>query len=402
MRPPFSERSTTKPEVRKEVIRPVADTMTRKKKVREQTRVATPLIEFTGASHEVVERADDRTLTLNAGSQSYEFKVPSRGFLRNIFLDIGFSGGNLGPGVFNADAPWNVLSRVRLKDIGGRDIVAPLTGYDLFLLNLFGGYGFQTDPRVHPDSKLDVNARFGLRIPLEILHNNGYGSIPNQNAAEPYVVEVEVAASPVVFSTAPTTPPNVRIRAHAEGWAEVPAIDALGRMNATAPPLVGTLQNWSKTSNGVTAGANDELVSRVGNLLRMHILVFRDANGTGVRVPMPSELSLRWDNREIVTASDFYWRELITNRNNLQDNNGQSAIPVGVLPVQYTHDTGGHAADGTTELFVPTAPSSRIEYSFQSASIGKLEILTNDILIPAQYAGGSLATEGGGPTDYTR
>lgn len=348
----------------------MATDTTRKKKTRS---VPVSLVEFTAAAHEHVEPAFDQSQILTAAQQNLNpFDIPAYGYVRHIILLVEASGGTLGPGVFAADAPFNVLKEVAFFDVNGVAI-CQLSGYDLFLANLFGGYAFRNDPRNDPDYATGINFAFALRIPIEILHNNGLGALANQNAAASYKVRVALAPSGEVFSTAPTTLPTVRVRGVLEAWSQPNPTDLAGRPQALVPPRHGTTQYWTATNKQFgAAGRGSVPITRVGNLLRNLIFVARDATGARTNSVFPDDAVLSWDSRQQLQLTRFLARKYASERNIVVD------VPAGVFPFQFTHDLMGKAGDGTPELWWPTVQSTRLELA-GTFGAGRIDTLVNDV-----------------------
>lgn len=331
---------------------------------------------FVYAAHEHVEPAFDQTATPGASAaQLGIFDVPAYGFMRHINLVVSASGGTLGPGVFNADAPWNVLDEVTLLDVNGAPLVGPLTGYQLFLANLFGGYAFKSDPTLLPDFATGIAFAFQLRIPVEISHHDGMGSIANQNAAASFKVRIRIAASTTLFTTPPTTVPAVRVRGYLEAWSQPTATDMGGRAQETVPPRHGTTQYWSVQTFALSAGARNLLVARVGNLLREHLLVVRD--GTGARVAntsLPDPIELRWDARQLLLEARTM--RLARTAETLA---GTPTLPAGVLCYSWDRTALGHSGDGSPALWLPTVQATRLEYVATNWPAGTVELITCDV-----------------------
>lgn len=331
---------------------------------------------FVYAAHEHVEPAFDVTATPAAASQQLGiFDVPAYGFLRHINLVVSASGGTLGPGVFGADAPWNVLDEVTLLDVNGAPLVGPLTGYQLYLANLFGGYSFRSDPALQPDFASGISFAFQLRIPVEISHHDGMGAIANQNAAASFKVRVRMAPSTTLFTTAPTTIPAVRVRGFLEAWSQPTSTDMGGRAQETVPPRHGTTQYWSVQTFSIAAGSRNLLVARVGNLLRAQLIIVRD--GTGARVAnasLPDPIELRWDARQLLlearTMRLARMAETIA---------GAPTLPAGVLVYSWDRTALGHNGDGSPALWLPTVQATRLEYVASNWPAGTVELLTCDV-----------------------
>ena len=220
----------------------------------------------------------DKTVQLSSSDQDLgAFPIPAYGFLRSLLLIVEVTGG-AGTAVFGADAPWNLLKNIIIQEPNGATIAQFNSGYDLYLANKFGGYRGYNDPKARPDYSTNVtggNAKFMLRIPLELRARDALGAIPNQNAAAAFQLRATLSAATNIYTTSPTTLPNVRIRVVTEAW-DQPAISSDGTANQTTPPAMNTTQFWSKQSYQVSAGMNMIRHTRVGNYLRNLAFIYRD------------------------------------------------------------------------------------------------------------------------------
>jgi len=345
------------------------------------TKNSGAVIPFVRAAHKLRQPAFNFTsAVLGAAVQNFgPFDVPSGGFLRSIILAIQCSGGVAGGGVLAADAPWNLLNSVEISDVNGQALVyGNLSGYDLYLANRFGSYLYGGIPDYAPDADLTgvANPDIFLRIPVEIDHTDGYGSLPNLNAAEPYRVRLGINTVGNVYGVAPATAPVCNVRAWSEDWSLPSAADGNGTAQAVKPPNMNTTQYWSKTIVPLVAGANDIRLTRMGNLLRNVVLIFRTAAGVRFAV-LPADMRMTWDRYQLFNE-DAIIRRMI-----MAENCGHYgyAMPDGVLAYQFTED-GGCPSGEKRNLWVPTMQPTEIRLSFMAAAGlagGTLEILTNDV-----------------------
>lgn len=340
-----------------------------------------PLVPFVRASHEHVEpMADYTSAVLSASSQAAgPYSVNAYGYLKGLWVLVTAAGGTMGPGVLAGDAPWNVLTDVRLLDVNGSPIVGPnITGYDLYLINRFGAYQAADIPELFPDAVLTgANFTFALRVPVEIDHTDAYGAIANQNAAQAYQFSFTIAPNSTVFSTLPTTSPTVRVQVWAEAWSQPAAANMLGQPQQTMPPGHGTTQFWSAYVKTVAAGQQTILLPRVGNLIRNVIVsLYSTAVPTArTAVDFPDPVQIIWDSRILVNESAKYRRYLMQRRF------GQYGytLPTGVYAYDFTHDGGGPGSEARN-LWLPTLGATRLEIvgSFGAAA-QTVRVLTNDV-----------------------
>lgn len=337
-----------------------------------------PLVPFVAAAYEHVEQAFDVTQQM-ADASSYQlgpYEVPAYGFLRSIALEVTASGGVLGDAVLGADWPWNLFSEITLLDVNGAPIYGPVSGYDLYLSNKYGGYSFVQDPTKQPDYSATINPSFVLRIPVEISQHNALGAIANQNSAASYKVRLRLADFDNGNTPGTTdTLPLIRVRGHLEAWSQPAATDLAGRPQAVEPPMHGTTQYWSSFTRSLSAGAANVLLPRVGNMIRTLIVVVRDAAGARVtNANMPDPIEFRWDTRQILYVTNQYLRARLN-----EGLAGGATLDAGVYVFSFDRTALGHIGGGSPNMWIPTVQSTRLEFVSSDWPAGTVEVLTNDV-----------------------
>lgn len=336
-------------------------------------------VPFIRAAHRVAEPAFDVTATVGASTQQLgPFDVPARGFMRDILLLVTSSGATMGGGAAAADAPFSVIKSVELLDTNGHNIVAPLTGYQLYLANIFGGYRGFNDPTAdsfYDGAGTSGEPAFALRIPVEITPWDGYGSLQNQSAGAPFRVRITLGAESDLFSTGPTTDPDVRIRGFLEAYTQPSGVDATGAPTEVMPPGHGAVQHWSVATPVVSASQMNVKLTRTGNLIRNLIFVHRTAAGVRSATVEPDEISFTWD------SSDIYSNVPIEIMRAWHRARFGADAPTGVVVFAYTDDQDGVAGYESRHLYLPTSASTRLEYSGTFGAAGTLEIITNDLQV---------------------
>jgi hypothetical protein len=337
-----------------------------------------PAVPFVRGSREFTEGPFiDSTLTPGAAAQSVNpVDIPSRGWAAGLVLQVEATGGVLGAGVLGEDWPFSLFDQLQVTRPNGDPYYGPLQGWSAFITNLYGGYDFESDPRANPDFLSGINCRFLLRIPMEITHHDAYGALINQDAAAAYKLSWTLPASTVLFTTAVTTIPAVRVRAHLEGWEQPPPVDLAGRPVEQAPPGTPTAQFWSEQVFPVNAGLNTIRLTDVGNLMRTLVFIYRD--NTAVRVRRDDELPadsirLTYDARDLENRTLRGWRDAMFKRVGF-------AAPSGVISYDKTHDGEGHSGNETRNQYLPTSDATRIELiGTFGGDGGVLNVLTNDV-----------------------
>lgn len=333
---------------------------------------ARPVVPFIRAAYEHFESAWDNSTALAVNATNIgPFDVPAHGYMRAIWLLVEGSGGVLGAGVLHEDYPFVVLDSITLLDVNGQPIVGPHTGYDLYLMNLLGGYAWDSDATAEPDYIGTINCNFALRIPVEATSWDGFGSLANQNASAQYRVAITLAAEATAFTTVPTTRPTIRTRGYLESWTQPVPADALGNPQEQMPPGHPSTQFWSVYARDTIAGEQTHVLNRVGNWIRTIIFVVRNATPVRTTNNWPDPVRINLDGRQLWVAPRTYIRRQLRQRVGV-------APPAGVFALTYTHDQDGHTGNENRDLWLPTVQATRLEVVGTFAA-GTMRILTNDV-----------------------
>lgn len=334
------------------------------------------LVPFVRAAHRHFEPIFDVSQAPGASAvQLGPFDVKSYGFIRSIVLLVEVSGGTLGAGALNADAPFSIIQSAELIDTNGYPLINPLTGYQLFLANLLGAYAGFPDPRSHPNYDATINASFQLRLPVEITAWDGFGSLQNQSASAPFRVRMSLAPIASYVTGATTNPTAVRIRGYLEAWSQPMGVDLNGQPTETAPPGHGAAQYWSVTTPTVSAARQQIRLTRTGNLIRALAFVHRDVSGVRSATVEPDDITFTWDTRQILVA--------VPNKvhRGWQREAFGFDFPTGVLVLPFNDDQDGTAGNESRHLYLPSVGSTRFEYEGTFGAAGTVEILTNDVAV---------------------
>src|SRR6516164_9001586 len=98
---------------------------------------------------------------------------PAPGYLRGLWLVVSATGGTGAVAVYSADAPYNAIQNVTLRDAFGA-IVFQADGYGLFLINIYSGQVGSVNLQNPASSAFWVaqaatgNFTFALFLPLEL------------------------------------------------------------------------------------------------------------------------------------------------------------------------------------------------------------------------------------------
>jgi hypothetical protein len=322
---------------------------------------------------------------VTAGTELSNIEVPAYGYLASLLVQVDVtSSGNSATVAVREDAPWAILGSVRLADVNGANIIGPMSGYDLFLANKYGGYSFSGDPTQSPTySALTTGAgatagsgSFMLRVPVQINPRDAYGALPNMNAASTFKVFASIAPLSAVFSTAPNGTVTVRVRITLEAWMLPAAADVFGNPNEQAPPGVGSYQRWVKNTFTVNNGANTFRLPNVGNLIRTLILVFRNTTPARADTTFIDPVQLNIDGLSVLNHAR------ILQKHYMQEKYGYTlgAYDTGVYVMPYSDELDGKPGYETRELYVRTNQATRLEIVGSTTAAGTLDVLTNDVI----------------------
>lgn len=265
--------------------------------------------------------------TLTTSSQDLPvLQIPPAGFLQDIYILANYTvAGNAVATVgVTEDYPFNLFDTITFEDVNNAPIVGPFTGWDVYILNKYGGYAFVDDTRMSPVYRVDTltgtnasasSASFVLHIPVELVQRDALGALPNKSGTAMFKLRMRLSASGSVYSTPPTTLGSMRVRVQQADWWEPDATDLKGRKLAQQPPAVQTTQYWSKVDYTLSAGSIRQKFDRVGYLVRNLIFVLRDSSSTTKRVNgeanFPDPFMLRVEGNTLVTRLRDIWRHRI-------------------------------------------------------------------------------------------
>lgn len=330
----------------------------------------------------------DQTKTMTTSDQDLgSIPIPAYGYLRSLIIQVTVSGGVAG--TFAADAPFNILKNIVIQEPNGATIFQANSGYDAYLIDKYGGYRSNNDPRAFPSFTTSVpNTTFQIRLPLELRNRDGLGALPNQNSAAAFQLRLTLAASTTAYSVAPTTLPSVRIRVFSEEY-DQPAISSDGTPNQTTPPAMNTTQYWSPQIFPVNVNANTIRLTRVGNYIRNLIFVYRDAAGARVlntTLNWPDLVQLYLDTRPVDTIQREQWQNQVYERYSYGGRglavNGPLGLDDGVFPYDFCHEFDGQVGMELNDGWLPTLSSTRLEVQGSNFAVaGTLTVLTNDVSV---------------------
>jgi hypothetical protein len=363
---------------------------------------AGPKVPFVRASYQYREKMRTDNVTLTASQQTLQpVPVTPGGFLRGVWIEVStLVAGALGTAVLGgpSDFPFALIATVVLEDVNGQSIVGPISGYELFMANKYGGYLPQDDPELNPAfSGTFAGPYFLIWVPVEV-RSDGLGSLANTDARAQYRLIVTIDSTANFLSTGTiTTPLQITLNYWVDYWAQVEAHSMTGEAQEQVPPGLGTTQFWYHEVPTVAAGAQTIKHNRVGNAIRCIVYILRNGVAAGAAQPANQRVSnftdpikLRMDNRYLFSESPNLRRRGLMGRlfflTGADSETGAIGTPVkgiletGTLVIPFNQDVAYDPSPGDLGDWLETNEATFLQLeSTLSATVASLTILTNDV-----------------------
>lgn len=334
--------------------------------------------------------------TLAAAETPVNIQVEGSGYMYGVDVEFDIeTAANAAVVAYHEDAPWSIFSSVVLGDVNGELVNLP--GIHLRFLNLYGGWmaandQASTDVQVFEQISGAV-ARGGsvhghLFVPVAINRRNLLGLVSNQDRAQKYNLRTNVAAGGVgsIYTTAPTNPGAVNINRVYENYAVPASHNAQGVPQEQTPPKFGVLNYATQTVSPSLPTSNttqNHFLPRLGNTIRLIILVFRDGNGATARTDSeanpPSLIKFTLGDTPIFAETAGYRRWLMRERYGFD-------APAGVYVYDWVTDVVNRAGSefGDDYLFTLGLTNAQFEISYGAgwAANSSLTIITHDMIVP--------------------
>lgn len=362
-------------------------------------QVQVPLRPFRIGAQVTDDEVYDETVTTNASTQRLPlYSVPSTAFLNDVQILVeATTSGNDNNVTFAANGPWNIIDSIKFTDTSQQEIIGPITGYELYVINKFGGYRFQDDPKASPVYSATTGTgatggsfAFVLHLPVELVPRDALGSLVNKSQSTPYKVSITVAATATIYGTAPDNAPSVRFRMTPKSYWEPTAQDGSGNPVAPAPPGLGTTQYWNSTPYTVAAGTvNEQLTSSVGFPIRNLIFILEDSNQSRSQgeSDWPDPFKLQLQSNIIVDRIRALWRHEIAQLYGYTAavSDVVNAKDYGVYVLPFCNDFAHKPGWESRRSYLRTTDGMRLKVggSIGGTGVHKLTVLTNYVAVGA-------------------
>jgi len=324
-----------------------------------------------------------------------QYLIGPSGYLRGVYLVVENTAVNttVTTVAYQEDGPWNVLSIIRFLDTNSRPFIGTLTGYDVMILNKYGGYTFQGDPEMaavfSATSGTATTAgtfAFVLYLPLEIVSRNALGSQLNKSGAAQFALELYAAGTGTVFSTAPATSSTLRVRAALMSWLDPEETDARGNPVQQEPPFLNTTQRWEKQSGTpISAGDRTLRFQGVDGLVRCFIMIARRSASTRANgeADWPDPFSLKYEESFLIQSRiRLLYRFMIAiNYGYSAANEAAGGRDNGVYPVyEFMQDFERKPGGELTRGWLPMSSASNLEIQGTWGNAVSLDTLFNKVV----------------------
>lgn len=282
-----------------------------------------PVIPFTRASRRKSILAwQTNAITLGANSVPVPpIQIPAAGHLAalELLVNIATTGNaaTVAAPTGIQDQPWNVFNQISVVNAAGDNIISPVDGYALYLMNKYGAFRGQppyVDPRRDPYfSALTTGAtgtaptgQFRLFIPFEIDPAQAFCAVPNLAANKAYILQLQMSSLATLYSgaggngTQPNGTTTVTITVISHYWSVPAAVNAGGVGQQQSPTGSGSVALWQIEPVVLTPGDKLVQMHNVGNVVREAIFVLRTSTGfrTSTDWPALSQIVLNNDLME--------------------------------------------------------------------------------------------------------
>lgn len=348
----------------------------------------------------------DKTVALSGSTQRLStYELDTDGFTAGLYVYVqGTTSGNSAAAAFAADGPFNAIDTITLSDTSNNPIVGPMNGHDLYTCVKYGGYSFSDDLRESPVYSVTSGTgatggsfSFVLLVPIEIVHRDALGALLNKSASAVFKLDITLAATTTLYSTAPTAAPSVRVRIQQYGWMDPNATDLKGNPVAQTPPALNTVQYWDKQTYTLNAGSISQRLQTFDGLVRNLVFELRDSTGSRQQgdSDFPDPFILQYETSQPIQRVRDIWRHMLGEMygytNAVETAGGRD---YGVYPETYCRDFGlkPGAESRLGYLPVSAATAVRMQGTIQGSGVHTMTVFINYV-VPA---GGDVKSISGG------
>lgn len=252
-------------------------------------------------------------------------EVPASGYIRflDMLFDVNVAGNSAvvaAPGG-TLSFPWNLIASIQVTNAAGDSITVPLTGYELYLINKYGGtmQSPNCDPYNNPDFEAVTagagatggSFQFRLVFPFEIDERDAFCSLPNMASNKSYQVIIQWNAVATIFAggVAPNGTATLALTIDQEYWSQPQPQNAEGFPQETEPRGNGSVSLFRRQADSVSAGGRVMQLYNVGNVIRWSAFILQSsaANNPRTDADFPTLSYLRLNNDQLFLKRQGSW-----------------------------------------------------------------------------------------------
>lgn len=325
-----------------------------------------------------------KTLATGSTTAAGPQQVPAVGFLAGLLLKVSATASG-GTPALTADAPFNLINQINFRNSKGDNLITPVSGYQLYLINKYGGQNpFGTGPFGDPKVgagyvSTAASPSFYLWLPLSIDQASALGVVPATASNNNYQVEIIFSGLGTTWSGGATAG-----TASVQATAYYYDLPNEGGFEQT-PRGLPTASVWNIETPPLTQGEKLVQSFNTGNIIRNHIIVVRNAAGARVDGDLPSITTLVLDNVDRLRLPKDQHEFLMARWYGLTNASKDAALGLdnGVIVFPYHLLSGGLNNDpaNVRDQLLQTQTTSLVQFRGQSwgATAATMELITQSI-----------------------
>lgn len=331
-------------------------------------------------------------------------EVPASGFIRylDMLFDVNVTGNSAAvaaPGG-TLSFPWNLIASIQVTNAAGDSITVPLTGYELYLINKYGGTmpSPNGDPYNNPDFEAVTagigatggSFQFRLVFPFEIDERDAFCALPNMASNKSYQVIIQWNAVATIFAggVAPNGTATLALTIDQHYWGQPQPQNAEGMPQETEPQGNGSVSLFRRQADTVSAGGRVMQLYNVGNVIRWSAFTLQSsaANNPRTDADFPTLSYLRLNNDQLFLKRQGAWesdmRKWYGYGTAAATKDAAGLLDTGVYVLaDYMVQHGEVQPDGPRDQYLVTVDATL--YQFEAAVFGataqQFSVLQNEI-----------------------
>lgn len=322
------------------------------------------------------------------------YQVSPNGFVSrlSIWVNAPVSTNSTNNVAYAAEGPFNALLSIQLSDVNNKPIFGPMTGWDAYIANKYGGYYHGKDARQSKAFSAvtgtgATGGTFGyiIDIPVQIVNRDAFGSLVNKSSTSTFTVDMYLNASTAIYTQVPSALPTVTVKVQLWGWSDPTQSDKLGNQVAQNPPASNTIQYWSKQNYVINAGAFDFRLQGIDNYVRMLIPYLVDGSGSRSQgeSDWPDPLTYTYETLQTMVRQKVIWQDDLYKKYGFSGaNESAGAFDNAVYPIVYNDDFALTPGGETRLSYLPVSSNTNLELSGVMGGSGAhtLYVLVNKIV----------------------